>query len=70
LDETPSIDVKGDALKNQLKAILARAKTQSARSADAAAEKDRLRLDQDFTAWKKEYEEWLKSMQPSANTNQ
>jgi rhomboid protease GluP len=70
LDEAPAIDVKGDALKNQLKGILARAKTQSTRSADAATEKDRLRLDQDFTAWKKEYEEWLKSTQPSANTNQ
>lgn len=70
LDEAPPIDVKGDALKNQLKAILTRAKTQSAPSADAASEKDRSRLDQDFKAWKNEYEEWLKSTQPSANTNQ
>lgn len=70
LDEAPAIDVKGDALKNQLKAILARAKTQSVRSADAASEKDKLRLDQDFSAWKKEYEEWLKSTQPSADANQ
>ncbi|HEX7294782.1 MAG TPA: rhomboid family intramembrane serine protease, partial [Pyrinomonadaceae bacterium] len=70
LDETSPIDLKANELRNQLKEFLTRAKTHVAHPADASSEKDKARLVQDFNKWAREYGEWLKSMQPSANANQ
>ena len=71
LDGTAPTDMKANELKNRLKELLTRAKTQVARPTDEASDKDKVRLVQDFNKWAREYGEWLKSMQqPSANGNQ
>jgi rhomboid protease GluP len=72
LDEAPPVDPKAEELKLRLKELLIRAKTQASRPAGAAAEKDKLRLVQDFNAWSKEYNEWLKTtvgLVPTTKTN-
>lgn len=60
LDDAPPVDPKADELKLRLKELLVRAKTQAARPADAATQKNKSRLVQDVDAWSKEYGEWLK----------
>ena len=61
IDEAPPVDPKADGLKLRLKELLIRAKTQASRPADAATQKDKLHLVQDFNVWSKEYGEWLKT---------
>ena len=61
IDEAPPVDPKADGLKLRLKELLIRAKTQASRPADAATEKDKLHLVQDFNVWSREYGEWLKT---------
>ena len=70
LDGTAPPDMKANELKNRLKELLTRAKTQVARPTDAASDKDKVTLVQDFNKWAREYGEWLKSMQVSPNGNQ
>ena len=73
LDEAPALDPKADELRQNLKALLLRAKEiQATPTASPAVAKnsptvdknkpaaaDQLRLD--FSAWKKEHEQWLKT---------
>jgi len=61
LDQAPAPDPKADELKGRLKEFLSRAKTQSSQPANAATQKEKTRLDEDFVAWSKEYGEWLKT---------
>jgi hypothetical protein len=72
LDEAPPVDPKADEFKQRLKELLVRAKLEAI-PADAAGQKTRSRLNQDFVAWAKEYGEWLKSMpgnNPAPSPNQ
>jgi rhomboid protease GluP len=72
LDSAPSVDAKADELKERLKQLLLRAKTETA-TADAAGQKRKSLLIQDFVAWSKEYGEWLKGRvgnTPAPATNQ
>ncbi|MGH9873973.1 MAG: rhomboid family intramembrane serine protease [Pyrinomonadaceae bacterium] len=67
LDETPSLDSQADELREKLKGLLLRAKeSQTATAADSPTRDrnkptsaDQLKLD--FSAWQKEYNQWLKT---------
>jgi len=66
LDEAPSLDANADDLRQKLKALLLRAKepkpapaTSPARNKDQPVLADQLTLD--FFAWRKEYNQWLKT---------
>jgi hypothetical protein len=63
LDAAPHLEARTDELRDQLKALLLRAKEiaePTAGAGPAAKEKARL-LTNDFAAWRKEYNLWLKS---------
>jgi hypothetical protein len=66
LDAAPSLDPKADELRQRLKALLLRAKEPQAtpatsptvpRNKPAPADQ----LTQEFAAWRKEYNQWLKT---------
>ena len=66
LDQAPRLDLQSEGLKDKLKALLLRAKEPQptpaatpARGADKATPVDQLTLD--FFAWRKEYNQWLKT---------
>lgn len=66
LDAVPSLDKKADDLRQQLKALLLRAKETLAtplpsptRDKNKASQADQ--LNQDFLAWEKDYGQWLKT---------
>jgi rhomboid protease GluP len=66
LDVAPSLDAKADELRQRLKALLLRAKeTQPTPAASPAAGKNKTvpanQLTQEFSAWRKEYNQWLKT---------
>jgi rhomboid protease GluP len=66
LDQVPSLDPKADELRQKLKALLLRAKeTQATAVASPARDKNEPtpadQLNQDFSAWQKEYNRWLKT---------
>jgi rhomboid protease GluP len=62
LDEAPSLDAKADDLRQRLKALLLRAKEPQPTS---AGDKNKPALAdpvaQEFSAWRKEYNQWLKT---------
>jgi membrane associated rhomboid family serine protease len=63
LDAAPHLEARADELRDQLKALLLRAKEiaeSTAGAGSAGKEKARL-LTNDFAAWRKEYNLWLKS---------
>ena len=66
LDGAPALDPKADELRQRLRALLLRAKELQATAA-ASPPRDKNKpvptpqLDQDFSAWKKEYGQWLKT---------
>ena len=66
LDAAPSLDAKADDLRQRLKALLVRAKEVPATPVPSPTrDKNKLvpadQLNQDFSAWKKEYGVWLKT---------
>jgi rhomboid protease GluP len=66
LDTAPSLDPKADDLKQQLKALLLRAKDPSAALASSPATQTNKpvaanQITQEFFAWRKEYNQWLKT---------
>lgn len=66
LDEAPSLDAKADDLRQRLRALLLRAKEpQQTPAASPAGAKNKPALadpiTQEFSAWRKEYNQWLKA---------
>jgi len=67
LDETPSLDSQADELREKLKGLLLRAKeSQTATAADSPTRDGNKpsaadQLKRDFSAWQKEYNQWLKT---------
>jgi membrane associated rhomboid family serine protease len=66
LDAAPSLDPKADDLRQRLKALLLQAKDpQATAAASPTVDKNRPvlanRLTQEFFAWRKEYNQWLKT---------
>ena len=66
LDEAPSLDAKADNLRQRLRALLLRAKEpQPTPAASPAGDKNKPALadpmTQEFSAWRKEYNQWLKT---------
>jgi membrane associated rhomboid family serine protease len=66
LDEAPSLDAKADEMKQSLKALLLRAKEpRAAAAASPTADKNKPvpanQLTQEFSTWRKEYNQWLKT---------
>ncbi|MGH9929830.1 MAG: rhomboid family intramembrane serine protease [Pyrinomonadaceae bacterium] len=65
LDTAPSLDGKADELRQKLKALLLRAKDSAAAATSPTRDKNKPvpanQLNQDFSAWQKEYNQWLKT---------
>ena len=65
LDEAPSLDARADELKQSLKALLLRAKEPRATAAASPAADKKPesadQLTQEFSTWRKEYNQWLKT---------
>jgi hypothetical protein len=66
LDEAPSLDAKADDLRQRLKALLLRAKEpRSIPAVSPAGDKNKPApkdpLAQEFSAWRKEYNQWLRA---------
>jgi rhomboid protease GluP len=62
LEEVPQFDPKADELRGRFIDLLKRARSQTGAPANAAA-KEKARLAEDFSAWSKEYNDWLKARQ-------
>jgi hypothetical protein len=62
LEEAPRLDDRADQLREELKTLLLRAKSEAEAPASAGAEDTRAAsLDAEVTSWKKNYREWLRS---------
>jgi len=62
LESAPSLDPKADEIKDGLKALLIRAKAVEATVATAKTKQEQQNLlAHDFSEWRKQYDEWLKT---------
>jgi len=58
LDAAPHLDDETDALKNELKSLLARAKEFASNAQPPRLTRQQRKLTEDFAAWNKKYQEW------------
>ncbi len=61
LDAAPQLEARSDELRNSLKTLLLRAKEIGDMSTSPAAKEKERALTNDFAAWRKDYNQWLKS---------
>jgi rhomboid protease GluP len=60
LDATPSVDQKGDELRQRFKELLQRARAETETPPSETARQNRSRLVEDSRVWAKEFEDWLR----------
>lgn len=61
LDGAPVLDDETDALKNELKALLTRAREFAGKPQPARLTREQRKLSEDFAAWNKKYHEWAET---------